>query len=246
MADNINQTEVQDDIQEKVQDKAELQKAFDESLNEISDLLKSNDSVDELLEKASKDPAYKEKIKKAMSKMDKEEGDEEEEEEEEEKVKKSIDETLDNVSEEFYDVIDAVPVLKSLTKIVKNMAGEILELKKSIDDNAVITKSLAKIATNEALMLKSINDEIEKIGDQPLPVKGQISREQILNKSFGAEQPEKPTYNRDLVKNILLKSVELGEIESKEIGRWELGGYRMETLSPIALGILKSKLEGGK
>lgn len=220
-----------------------LQKALDESLKGVQDLLKSKKNEDELEEKM-KDPKEREKMKKLMKKYEEDEDDDEDDEEEDEgksKMKKS----LDSFVEENQEIFDAVPILKSFVNILDNLMDSVHDLNKKIDEGNTMQKSIAEVVVSESTLLKSFAEELEKIGNTPLPKKGVISKDQILNKSFGETSGTQTQINPMAVKNILLKSANEKEIPAGEVTRYELSRYNFGSLHPKTQQLVMSKLNIG-
>jgi len=238
-----------DSTQAQLDPKAELQKSLEQNINDLDDILKArSDDYEEKM----KDPKWRAKMKNMIEKAEKmtDEGEDEgedDEDEKEEKGKGKMKKSLDDVVSENEEIIDAVPVLKSFVKVLEGLTNTVEQLQKSLEENNDFQKSLAKVALDESKLIKSISDEVEKIAKQPLPVKGKISKEQILNKSFGEETGSMVPSRGDLesVKSILLKSVQDGELSSMEISKWEMYNYNMQALSPKALSVIERGI-GGK
>ena len=238
MADTTNKTVENQEISQSTDTPENLQKSLDEQLKNVEELLKAKKSDDDYEEKM-KDPKWRAKMKKLMKDHEGEEDEDEDEEGEDDKgkFKKSIDDAV----EENEEIFDAVPILKSFAKIVGGLADEVKELKKSVEDTNKIQKSVADVIVAESKLMKSFQEDIEKIAKTPLPKKGVVTQDQILNKSFGNEETKKQ-YNLGIVKDILIKSVQSNTLDGLEVCRWEQNGYRMETLSPKALAILENNL----
>jgi hypothetical protein len=229
-------------------DTPDLQKALEENLSTMNDLIKAKKDKlsDKDIEEMMKDKDNRNKVKEYMkkstkAKAEKEDDDEDEEEEDIEKAFKDIDSNA--------DVVDAVPILKSFKDIQKNLLKKVSEvnvkletLQKSIEENAEFNKSFAGVLTSQADLIKSINEEVEVIAGQPFPRKGKINKEDIIKSDLENEEGHKKV-SVNKVRDILMKSYEDGKIEMSEVARWEQSNYNINVLRKSTLDIIDSNLD---
>lgn len=232
---------------EQVEETPDLMKALDDNLEAMNMILKAKkDKLSKKdIEEMMKDKENRKLVKEYMKKSKGKDGeDEEEEEEEEEDTNKSIEELDSNA-----EIIDAIPVLKAFKKVQENLFEQIKEvnekmetLQKSIDDNAELSKSFANVLASQVDLVKSINEDVEIIASQPFPRKGKISTQDIIKSGLEGEDPKK-TIPLAKIKNILIKSVQEGDIEMVEVARLEQNNFNLGVLKKSTLEIIESKLK---
>jgi hypothetical protein len=240
--------EKKEDVKENIDQ--DLQKSLDDNLEQMNNLLKSKKSLSkEEVDEMMKNPKNKSLFKEYM-KSDKEEKDEDDDEENEdgEKMKKSF----DDIYEDHNEVIDAVPVLKSFSKILETLAKRTLKietafnnLQKSFEDNLELQKSFGSVIATQSELLKSMNDEIEIIGNTPNKVKGKIDQKDLFKSKLDDDnqvQSKVVGANVTKIKDVLLKSFQEGKIGSTKIARWEQQGYDLSVFNKEELSEIESKL----
>ena len=179
---------------------------------------------------------------KANGKNDDDE-DEDDDEKEEEGMEKSAD--IDDLQDE----IDSSPILKAvvdnldyLNESVEAISGNLLT---SVEKLTTIVKSLAgqDVKTND--LLKSVQDDIAKIGNQPVAARGvqdQIELNNVLLKSLGNKKNVR--IDNNIIKATMLKGAMENRISSGDVTKFELGAP-LETLETRTQNFIKSSLEGG-
>jgi hypothetical protein len=223
-----------------------LQKSLDDQLSSMNDLIKSKKTY---TEDEMKEMMKDKKVQEYMKENGYVKKDEEDEEDEEEKMKKS----LESIDEEHGEVIDAIPVLKSFSKVletiskqVQKVEGTVANLQKSMDDNIDLQKSFGGVIGAQSELIKSINDEIEALGNVPGKVKGVISQKDLFKSALADDDAENKSKlssaNVEKIRNVLIKSAQEKEISALSVGKWEQTGYDMSVFSKAELETIESKL----
>ena len=221
------------ETQKPEDNKDDLKKSVDESIQKMNDLVKSKGSETDVKE-LMKNPAMRKKMKKAMKEY--EDSDEEEDDDEEMDAKKS----LDSVIEANEELIDAAPVLKSFIGIIDSAISEITELRKSINDIKdsqeeanEIQKSFCEVIKGTSDLVKSMEENFETVGNQPKQRKGVLNKSEIqtqerFEKSGDGER--NVPINLHPYKGLMLKSAQEGKLESGLLGKVELAGFDIRRL----------------
>jgi len=150
-------------------DPEELEKSWDESVDKLKTLLKS-DEPDKDENKGKKD---KVKLQKADEEPDDDDDDDEDEdddeEEEPEAMSKSLDDLVAEEDSEAEIAMDVEPFLKSLVKgLEKYIDRRLVKLAKSISKVEALSKAQAETAVKGHELQKAIDDKVQKIGKMPI------------------------------------------------------------------------------
>jgi len=244
--------------EDEVLEKDELQKSLDDNLAALDATLKSGTetSIDDMLKSKSARKKIKAKLDEYEEDDDNEDEDEDEgsdddedEDKEEAASKKKMKKSLKDVVEANEEVIDAVPVLKSFVDLFKSFIDEVAELRKANVENTTIVKSLSSTIVAEGAMLKSINEEIHNIGEMPTPVKGKVSKEDILEKSFSDEVTKEVDMLKSLpvsrIQDELLAGHSEGSISANAVSKYELSGYNLAAMPVKDLNALRARISKG-
>lgn len=152
------------------ENKEDLIKSFDEALEALNSQIGGEAGGQGELGKSTSDATAtnSEKQPKAEKKKD-EEDEEDEEEDDEEEVGKSMEDEISQ-DEEAEAAMDVEPFLRGL---VKSFDEKINELSKSVNKKfgevEDLQKSMAQLVSKQAELQKSLYDEVDKIGQQPVP-----------------------------------------------------------------------------
>ena len=93
--------------------------------------------------------------------------------------------------------------------IQKSFTGQVDAIQKSFDSKVdEITKSFENKFTSQEEIIKSLRDEVKKIGDTPLPTKSVIHAANFFEKGIGSEDVDKKTMSIANDKDDLIKSME--------------------------------------
>lgn len=155
--------------------KDDLIKSFDEALEALNSQIGSEGGEQEELEKSDSEETASnaEKQPKAEKKEAKDE--DEEEEGEDEDFGKSMEDELSS-DDEAEAAMDVEPFLRGL---VKSFDERINALSKSVNKKFAeveqLQKSMAQMVSKQAELQKSVYDEVDRIGQQPVP-SGSITR----------------------------------------------------------------------
>ncbi len=242
---NINLDQDSEDLDK------DLQKSLDDNLEEMNSLIKakktySEDDMKEMMKSKKNRGLFKEYMKE--HEKDDENDDENESENKNEKMKKSF----ENIYNDHDEIIDAVPVLKSFCEVLEDFGKKLNKiektnenLQKSLDDNFELQKSFGSVMASQSELIKSINEDIEEIGNTPLPVKGKVNQRDLFKSAL--DDNNVPTSKLSVasindVKEILLKSFQEKEISGNSIAKWEQGGYNMAIFNKKELSHIESKL----
>lgn len=242
--------------QELNEEDVDLQKSLDDDLEKMNDLIKSKKTLTkEDVQEYMKNKKNKNLFKEYM-KGEKNEDEDEDEGEDEEKMKgkkKNMKKSLDDICEEHDEVIDAVPVLKSFSKILEKLGNKfekiessLSNLQKSFDENQELQKSFAGVMNSQSELIKSVNSEIKIIGNTPNQRKGKVTTKDLLKSSLDNDFTPKSKLSGasvEMVKGILLKSVQSKEFSSNSLSKWELSGYNLGSLNKQELSFIESKLQ---
>jgi hypothetical protein len=237
----------------------DLQKSMDETLKNMSNLLKSSEpetNIAEMLKTAE----GKKKLKAMLNEAE----DEDDEEDSEKMCKKNskMKKSLDDAIEENDQVIDGIPVIGSFAKVLGEVVNSVGMIKSSIADlstkvegNLEFQKSLAEVVTAQSQLIKSTDEAVSKMGRLPGSLKGQLGDskgEEIIAKSFGEGDEDK---SEDIFKSgevpmavqkeLLLKGFQDGELNSTEVSRWESNRYNPEFLTASMKNYITKNM-GGK
>jgi hypothetical protein len=203
--------------QEEILDDADLEKSFNESLEDLKKSLGDEEEQEEEdLEKAKKNPP-----KKSDAEPEDEEEAEEEEEEEgyEEKVKKSIEDQLGE-DPEAEAAMDVEPFLRSLVKsideAIQNVRKEIIG---KIAEAECLLKSQGKLLVAQAKLQKSVQEKVDKVANTPIPSNSlralQKSRFEAGEKNIELSGVEILEKSRNWIREGKIDLVEAGIIESR-------------------------------
>lgn len=192
----------------EIDESQEVEKSFDEAVEEVNKALKADDKDEK---KDEKD----EKVDTTDTDVN------EDTDEDEEKSEKSIDD------DEIF--VDAEPIIKS---IVKDLTKKIEDLTKTVKEVKTIQKAHAELSTAEAKLLKSLNISGNKIEDR----KGVTTTDEVEPKEKEFEKSDDG--NVKLTKSEALKRLQdlakSGKIDSHEVaileGRINRGGELPEML----------------
>lgn len=144
--------------------------------------------------KAPPEPPEEEEDEEGEEDEDEEEYEASEEEPDFEALSKSLEKSVAEGSREASDILDGIPFVKSL---VESLEKQIVELVKAIiylsdkveDVDGKMTKLGSKIEKSEkvneiqAQLVKSVSENVRKIGEAPLPRKAALSQIDIMRKS---------------------------------------------------------------
>lgn len=246
MDENTNDVNLDQENEDK-----DLQKSLDDNLETMNDLLKSKKTYSkEDMKEMMKDKKNRSFLKEYMKNDDDDEGDDEDgkKKKEKEKMKKSF----DDIHSEHDEIIDAVPILKSFSKVLEDFGKKLQkievatsDLQKSFDDNYDLQKSFGGVISSQSDLIKSIGDNLETIGNTPNRIKGKIGQQDLLKSDLDNDSQKSSkisTTSLDKVKDVLLKSFHDGEISSKKIAKWEQSRYNFEVFDNKELSIIESKL----
>jgi len=234
--DQNNNTNPGDDVQD-----VDLQKSLDENLEAMNTLLKAKNKK-EYSEEEIKEMMKNKKAKEYMKKELKNEDDNEDEDDD---VNKSFSDDGAEVFEadEFLKSIEKK--LNSLIKSVKEISETVEDLQKSFNENQDLQKSFGGVLSSQSELIKSINEEVEKIGSAPTPVKGVVNKSDLFKSALGDNFEEESKLLKSSVgkvKQVLLKSFQDGEINGTSISRWEQSGYDLSVFSKEEIEKIESKL----
>jgi len=164
---------------------------------------------------------------------DDDEEDDDEKEEDDDDMEKSID-------------INAAPILKAVSRSNDLNAKRIEQLTKSVESLTGIIKSFS---LEKEEMIKSIQNDVKKIGDTPINAQGVRNANEISNsvmiKSLG-NLDEPVRISRPVITGLLLKGIQTGEIDRMEIDKFEMTpGSGMGTLQKSTQNYIIKNIQGG-
>lgn len=235
-----------------------LQKALDDNLEKMNSLQKSSETID--IEEFLKSDENKAKVEAILKAQKNDNDDDDSDDDDDEymkgkskkmcgKMKKSIDSLADGNEE----LIDAMPMIGQLVDTLKSVQGTIedlslqfMDLKKSHNDSTELQNALCDVVKSSSEMIKSVQSDIESIGNLPQKRKGQISINDTIQKSFGEDQGQGEgegnamenhinmvkSFGKPALQNALIKSTEEGLITSDVASKWELSGYSSKYITP--------------
>ena len=216
--------------------------ALEETNTEIFDSL---DQLDAYLKKSSSTEDDID-ILKADKEKEKEDDDDDDDDETDEKKENPFDKSISDLEA----IINDTPILKAVVDNLDHLNSytEKMEEKftKSLSQVVGVMKSMADGSGKNAEMLKSIQDEVIKIGNTSIPAPGiqnQVQLDHVLFKSVADKKDVK--INPTFVKSIILKGIMENKVGAGEITRLELG-TSFDKLAPATQNFVKSYLEGGK
>lgn len=239
-------------------DEKDLAKSLSDSLSEMEDLLKSSEgeSTEDLLKTKEGRDILKAKLKEA-------DDDEDDEDDDEEAMKgskygKKMKKSMDDFTGEYGDVVDANEVLKSFVSVVEENAKATAALFKSVEaistkmgESEKLMKSMALVTSNEAELIKSMNETFEKIGSKSTGIKGAITvtEDESLFKSLQTNDEEKKVTPADafsIMNDDLQKAQEDGNFDlikscQGAITRYEMSGFNPSTLPKTVIKKLSEK-----
>jgi hypothetical protein len=221
---------------ETVLDIDKLEKSWNESVDELRGLL-GGETSDDGGEATELTKSKKKEEESDEDERDTEEEDDEgdEEDDEEESYEKSLPDFVGEADVEADIAMDVAPFLKSLAEgIQQYMDYRIGELQKSVEDAAMLTKSMSRVMLSSNEMQKAMTDEVKKIGGQPIPSRSLLSKSGTTSR-FGNGEPTNP----DRL-SVLQKSSELvlaGKMSTKDAiileGRVNKGQDIPDHLKPL-------------
>jgi hypothetical protein len=226
----------------------DLQKSLDDQLASMNGLIKSKKAsyTEDEVQEMMKDKKVQEYMKKnGYEKKD------DHDDESEEGMKKSI---VDDIYDEHSEVIDAIPVLKSFSKVLESLSGQVQkiggaieDLQKSIDEEQNLQKSFGGVISAQSALIKSISEEIETLGNEPNQVKGKVNQKDLFKSTLhdsGDQESKIMKASVKQVKSVLLKSFSDGEnwVSTNAVAKWEQSGYNLSAFTPEQIEKIESKL----
>lgn len=221
---------------DKNKEVAAATEAMDGALARIGELVKSSEEIDvsELVQDEDFTKAFVEAMEKAgkpfpgaMAPYGKDgkrkEDDDDDEKGHKEKAEKSL-----NFDGKTAQYVDAVPILKAFATAIEAQAGAIASLgskvdnvTKSVADQTELVKAIAEVEQNSAILVKSLSENVQAVGAQPLPVKGIApATAALLAKSFGGGAAT-PKIDAGKLEGILIKSVQEGTLDIGVVTKYE-------------------------
>lgn len=143
--------------------------------------------------------------------------------------------------------IDASPILKAVVESNDLQTERIEALTKAVSTLADLVKSSeGKNKENEEI-IKSLKDEVEKIGNQPVGTPGVKDVNDISNAVIVKSLSNEPMkISKHIVQGILLKGIKEQKIDSLEIDRFEMTpGSNISTLQKSTQDYIMLNLKGG-
>jgi hypothetical protein len=207
------------EIDPEVQEGEEIEKSFDDAMDDVKKLTKSEDENDDEGgdDTDSKKPWKKGKKKKKMDDDDDDDDDEDDDMEKSEDLEFDYEEALAKSESDLEDgeelFVDAEPIIKSMmSPIIKGLNA----LNKRIDSIEAISKAHAELSIGSAKIMKSLGD----FSGKPAPRKGITSVERTFTKSEGDQtrtlsKAEATKKLDSLIKSGAVTSMEVGVIEGR-------------------------------
>ncbi len=212
--------------------------AMDGALARIGELVKSHDEIDvsELVQDENFTTQFLAELQKAGKPFPgamaaygkngkrKEDDDDDEEDADKKKAEKSL-----NFDAKTAEYVDAVPVLKAFADAIEAqsvainaISGKVGSLTKSVSDQTEIVTAIAKVEQGSAILVKSLAENMEAVGSQPLPVKGVLpAGVAALDKSFGGDGSGSQKVDLRKLETILLKSVQEKTLDINLVTKFE-------------------------
>jgi hypothetical protein len=211
----------------------DLTKTLDDAMAAADVIMAKSKENDSFL-KALSSPENRKKAMEYMKKNHKEDVEEDEEEDEnEENIKKPMKKTEEAVNPE---VIDANPILGKFVNVLKSLESKIDSFEKKIENIETMQKSFGDVSIASANLLKTMNVDIVKAGNVPLPVKGKT---EILKTNTGEDIP------KSVIADTLLKCAQTGKITSIDLARCEMERFDINYLSKTGREVLITELKKG-
>jgi len=133
-----------------------------------------------------------------------EEEDEDEEDEEEilptkkseepdfEALSKSLEESVAEKDEDASEVLDGIPFVKALTETLEDQVVELVKaivyLSEKVEGIEEKVEKSQAVTMSEAKLIKSVSENLRKIGETPFPRKAKINNLEIMRKSATGEE----------------------------------------------------------
>jgi hypothetical protein len=256
----------------------DLGKSLDDNLEKMSQILKSK--PDSELRELLSDPKTRSKLKGLLKSDDDEDDDDEEDEsymkkgkKKMKKSKKNIDADFNKSQDDFDDavsknaeLIDAVPVVGDLVKCMQSMIKSVnalsIQASESIEKSermVALTESMAAVIGDQSEMIKSTNELVEELADEPGYIPGNagqasVHKGQIMRKS--GHSPEGSEKGNAILKSVssqpvgILKSVLLagfkeGKVTSNSLSKFEMSNGDIKYLNADEIAYVHSKTTGG-
>lgn len=211
----------------------EIQEKVFKSIDEIQDYLKSCVEEDELDNEDNS-------LIKADVDVEIEDDDDEDDEDMEKSKKKKY-----KKSEEFD--VDASPILKAVAESNDLQTERIEALTKAVSSLADLVKSSETKNKENEEIIKSLKEEVDKIGSQPVGTPGVKDANDIANSVMIKSLSDKPMrISKPIVQEIILKGIKENKIDSLEIDRFEMTpGANISTLQKSTQDYVMLNLKGG-
>jgi hypothetical protein len=223
----------------KKEETAAATEALDGALARIGELVKSNEEIDvsELAQDENFTAQFLAELQKAgksafpgamapYGKGGKRKNDDDDDDDKDEKGKAEKSLNFDTKTAEY---VDAVPILKAFAEAIEaqavaiNVIGDkVGSLTKSVADQTELVKAIAEVEQGSAILVKSLAENMQAVGSQPLPVKGLVPASvSDLSKSFGGDGSGSQKVDTRKLEGILLKSVQEGKLDVGIVTKYE-------------------------